>query len=73
MRAQQATPDEVAAAFPSEMLQQVGYYGPAAGAAAAFRRLATGLDTALVRVVAARPGKAAVLATMQACRPALVT
>ena len=38
----------------------------------AFRRLAEGLDVAIVRVVAARPGLASVLAVLQACRPELV-
>jgi hypothetical protein len=47
----------------------VGYYGPAAGAAAAFRRLAVGLDVALVRIVPARPGLVSVLNTIRACRP----
>ena len=50
----------------------VGYYGPAAGAAAAFARLARGLDTAIVRVVPARPGVEAVLEVLDACRPELV-
>jgi len=72
MRQQGAAPDEVANAFPPEMLQQVGYYGTPEGAASAFRRLAQGLDVAIVRVVAARPGMASVLAVLQACRPALV-
>jgi alkanesulfonate monooxygenase SsuD/methylene tetrahydromethanopterin reductase-like flavin-dependent oxidoreductase (luciferase family) len=60
---------ELADAFPSELLQQVGYYGPADGAAAHFRRLAEGLDLAIVRVVPARPGPEAVAAMMRACRP----
>lgn len=69
MRASGATPDQVADAFPPELLRQVGYYGAAEGAATALRRLAQGLDVALVRVVAARPGCAAALAAMRACRP----
>ena len=44
----------------------------AEGAARAFSQLSKGLDTALVRVVAARPGVDSVLATMKACRPELV-
>jgi alkanesulfonate monooxygenase SsuD/methylene tetrahydromethanopterin reductase-like flavin-dependent oxidoreductase (luciferase family) len=72
MRQQGAAPDEVADAFPPELLKQVGYYGPPEGAAAAFRRLAEGLDVAIVRVVAARPGMASVRAVLQACRPELV-
>ena len=72
MRQQGATPDEVADAFPPELLRRVGYYGPPAGAAAAFRRLAAGLDVAIVRVVAARPGLASVRAALHACRPEVV-
>jgi alkanesulfonate monooxygenase SsuD/methylene tetrahydromethanopterin reductase-like flavin-dependent oxidoreductase (luciferase family) len=69
MRERGASLDEVADAFPPELLLSVGYYGPAAGAAAAFRRLSQGLDIAVVRVVAARPGVDSVLAVMEACRP----
>jgi hypothetical protein len=50
-----------------DLLKQVGYYGPAAGAGEAFRRLAQGLDTAVVRVVASRPGLDSVYAAMRAC------
>lgn len=63
---------EIIDAFPSELLRLVGYYGPAAGAAAAFRRLAEGLDVAIVRVVPARPGPEAIAAVMRACRLELV-
>jgi alkanesulfonate monooxygenase SsuD/methylene tetrahydromethanopterin reductase-like flavin-dependent oxidoreductase (luciferase family) len=69
MRRQGASTEEVADSFPPEMLKRVGYYGPAEGAAQAFQRLAEGLDVALVRVVAARPGIDSVLATMRACAP----
>jgi alkanesulfonate monooxygenase SsuD/methylene tetrahydromethanopterin reductase-like flavin-dependent oxidoreductase (luciferase family) len=69
MRQQGATADEVADAFPPELLKRVGYYGAPEGAAAAFRRLAEGLDVAIVRVVAARPGMASVCAVLNACRP----
>ena len=72
MRERGASPDEVADAFPPDLLRRVGYYGPAANAAAAFRDLAQGLDTAIVRVVAARPGPESVQAVMDSCRPALV-
>ena len=61
--------DRVAAAFPVEVLQQVGYFGPAEGASKAFRKLAEGLDAAVVRVVPARPGLDSVRAVMEACRP----
>ena len=69
MRRDGASPDEVAEAFPVEVLQRVGYYGPAAGAAAAFNKLSQGLDMAMVRVVSARPGLDSALATMRACTP----
>ncbi|MGE3271777.1 MAG: LLM class flavin-dependent oxidoreductase [Chloroflexota bacterium] len=56
--------------FPVDLAKLVGYFGPAAGAAGAFRRLAEGLDTAIVRVVAARPGNIdSVKAVMEACQP----
>ena len=61
--------DRVAEAFPVEVLRQVGYFGPAEGASEAFRNLAKGLDIAVVRVVAARPGLDSVRAVMEACRP----
>lgn len=66
-----ASQDELVEAFPRDLLKKVGYYGPAAGAATAFRQLARGLDVAIVRVVGSRPGPEAALATMEACRPEL--
>jgi alkanesulfonate monooxygenase SsuD/methylene tetrahydromethanopterin reductase-like flavin-dependent oxidoreductase (luciferase family) len=65
-----APESELIDAFPVELAKLVGYFGPADGAAAAFRRLAEGLDTAIVRVVAARPGQeASIRAVMEACQP----
>jgi hypothetical protein len=64
---------ELVAAVPDEMLNAVGYYGPAAGAPAAFARLSAGLDEAIVRVITARPGLEPVVAAMTALSPALVT
>jgi alkanesulfonate monooxygenase SsuD/methylene tetrahydromethanopterin reductase-like flavin-dependent oxidoreductase (luciferase family) len=64
-----ATEAELIDAFPLELAEMVGYFGPASGAGAAFRRLARGLDTAIVRVVAAGPGREAIAAVMEACRP----
>jgi alkanesulfonate monooxygenase SsuD/methylene tetrahydromethanopterin reductase-like flavin-dependent oxidoreductase (luciferase family) len=54
------------------LLLKVGYFGRPAGAAAHFRRLAEGLDTAMVRIIAARPGTDPVRLAMDACRPELV-
>ena len=66
-----AMPQLVAAA-PEEMLQAVGYYGPAAPAPAAFARLSAGLDEAIVRIVTARPGLEPVGAAMAALTPSLI-
>jgi alkanesulfonate monooxygenase SsuD/methylene tetrahydromethanopterin reductase-like flavin-dependent oxidoreductase (luciferase family) len=72
MRTDGSSRDDVANAFTPGLLRDVGYYGPAGGAAAEFKRLSQGLDTAVVRVVAARPGIESILAVMRACRPELV-
>jgi alkanesulfonate monooxygenase SsuD/methylene tetrahydromethanopterin reductase-like flavin-dependent oxidoreductase (luciferase family) len=72
MRRSGAGDEEVADAFPVELFRSVGYFGTADGAAKSFGRLAQGLDVAIVRVVGARAGVDTVLATMRACRPALV-
>ncbi len=72
MRTDGASRDEVAEAFPAEILLSVGYFGKADGAASAFARLSEGLDTAIVRVVAARPGVDSTLAVMRACKPDMV-
>jgi hypothetical protein len=65
-----ASEEELIEAFPVDLALLVGYFGPAAGAGPAFRRLAEGLDTAIVRVVAARPELESITAVMQACQPA---
>ena len=66
-----AMPELVAAAS-DEMLQAVGYYGPAAPAPAVFARLCAGLDEAIVRIVTARPGLEPVGAAMAALTPSLI-
>jgi hypothetical protein len=63
---------ELVTAAPDELLHAVGYYGPAAGAPAAFARLSAGLDETIVRVVTARPGPEPVSAAMAALTPALI-
>ena len=72
MRADGASRDEVAEAFPTNILNAVAYFGQADGAAAAFKRLSEGLDTSMVRVVAARPNLDSVRAVMEACAPAKI-
>ena len=69
MRTEGASRDDVADAFSPELLRTVGYYGNAAGAKAALSDLSRGLDTAIVRVVAARHGIESILAVMRACAP----
>ena len=69
MRRSGASADDVAAAASEKLLTRVGYYGNASGAKSAFEALADGLDTAIVRVVAAKPGLESVRAVMRACAP----
>jgi alkanesulfonate monooxygenase SsuD/methylene tetrahydromethanopterin reductase-like flavin-dependent oxidoreductase (luciferase family) len=57
---------------PDELLQAVGYYGPAAAAPAAYARLSAGLDETVVRIITARPGPEPVVAAMSALTPALI-
>ncbi len=67
-----AKEEELAEGLPPQLLLKTGYFGKPAGAAAHFRRLAEGLDVAIVRVVNARPGIEATRAVMRACAPAAV-
>jgi hypothetical protein len=66
-----AMPDLVAAAS-DELLQSVGYYGPAGPAPAALARFSAGLDEAIVRIITARPGLDPVVQAMAALTPALI-
>ncbi len=71
-RDQGAPLSELLDAIPDQMLQAVGYYGPAAAAPAAFARLSAGLDEAIVRVITARAGLEPVIQAMAALRPSLI-
>ena len=71
-RDQGATVSQLVDAVPEQMLQAVGYYGPAAAAPAAFARLSAGLDEAIVRVITARPGLEPVIQAMAALTPPLI-
>jgi alkanesulfonate monooxygenase SsuD/methylene tetrahydromethanopterin reductase-like flavin-dependent oxidoreductase (luciferase family) len=66
------TTSELVAAAPDEMLEAVGYYGPAGPAPAAFAQLSAGLDEAIVRIITARPGLEPVAAAMAALTPSLI-
>src|SRR5919199_968361 len=70
LRDRGASEDEIAAAFPEAPLRRLGAWGRPADAAAAFARLAQGLDIGIVRVVTARPGPDSARAVIRACAPA---
>jgi alkanesulfonate monooxygenase SsuD/methylene tetrahydromethanopterin reductase-like flavin-dependent oxidoreductase (luciferase family) len=57
-------------AFPERMLQGLGYFGPAPGAARALQRQVAGADIAVVRIVPAGPGPEPIVAILDACKPA---
>jgi hypothetical protein len=63
---------ELADAASDEMLLSVGYFGAPEGAAAAYAKLAEGLDETIVRIITARPGMEVVIETMEALTPALI-
>jgi alkanesulfonate monooxygenase SsuD/methylene tetrahydromethanopterin reductase-like flavin-dependent oxidoreductase (luciferase family) len=63
---------ELVAAAPEEMLQAVGYYGPAGPAPAAFARLSQGLDEVMVRIITTRPALEPVIQAMTALTPPLI-
>jgi alkanesulfonate monooxygenase SsuD/methylene tetrahydromethanopterin reductase-like flavin-dependent oxidoreductase (luciferase family) len=67
-----ATMPELVAAAPDEMLQAVGYYGPAGPAPSAFARLSAGLDEAIVRIISARSGLEPIMEAMAALTPSLI-
>jgi 5,10-methylenetetrahydromethanopterin reductase len=70
-RAAGATEDELAARFPDKFLRRVGYWGRPEKAREAFKKLASGLDIAIVRLVpAGRNDLAGARVAMEACAPA---
>ncbi len=69
MRLAGAGEPELLEAFPDALLSAVGVFGTPETALVAFEELARGLDTAIVRVVAAHPGIEAARAVMQSCAP----
>jgi alkanesulfonate monooxygenase SsuD/methylene tetrahydromethanopterin reductase-like flavin-dependent oxidoreductase (luciferase family) len=61
---------ELVDTVPADLLRRVGYFGHPSGLAAAFKKLAVGLDEAMVRLITVRPGDLeACLTTIRACRP----
>ena len=70
LRLKGASNDEIAEAFPENILRSVAYFGKADNASAEFQRLSEGLDNAIVRVVSSRPGTVeGTLEVMKACSP----
>ena len=63
---------ELVDAAPDELFHAVGYFGPAAAAAAAFARLSAGLDETIVRIITARPGPEPVIDAMTALTPSAI-
>jgi alkanesulfonate monooxygenase SsuD/methylene tetrahydromethanopterin reductase-like flavin-dependent oxidoreductase (luciferase family) len=64
-----ATREALADGFPDELLDAMGYYGPAAGAGPRLGVLSGGLDVAVVRLVSAGGGAPSARAAVDACRP----
>jgi alkanesulfonate monooxygenase SsuD/methylene tetrahydromethanopterin reductase-like flavin-dependent oxidoreductase (luciferase family) len=61
---------ELVDSVPQDLLLKVGYFGRAAGAAEAMRRLSQGLDEAMVRLITVSAGDLeACLSAVRACRP----
>jgi len=69
LRAMGTSDDELVEACPDRVLDRLGAYGRPTRALAAARRLAEGLDLAIVRIVSARPGIASARAALEACAP----
>jgi len=67
-----AAMEELVAVASDQMLESVGYFGPAAQAPAAFARLSAGLDEAIVRIVTVRPGLEAVVEALAAVTPSRI-
>jgi len=58
-------------AVPNDLMSAVGYFGPPEGAPEAFRRLARGLDTAVLRMITTAPGPEKVALALESVQPAL--
>jgi len=62
--------DDLIDALPIELMSAVGYFGRPEGAPEAFRRLARGLDTAVLRMITTAPGPARVALALESVQPA---
>ena len=64
-----ATEEKLIDEFPNDLALKVGYFGKAEGAVSHVRKLAVGLDTAIVRVVSARPDIDSTKIVVDTCKP----
>ena len=64
-----ATEEKLIDKFPSELALKVGYFGKADRASDHVKKLAVGLDTAIVRVVSARPEISSTKIVIDTCKP----
>jgi len=65
-----ASQTELIDALPDELMTAVGYFGRPEGAPEAFRRLARGLDTAVLRMITTAPGPEKVALALESVQPA---
>jgi alkanesulfonate monooxygenase SsuD/methylene tetrahydromethanopterin reductase-like flavin-dependent oxidoreductase (luciferase family) len=65
-----ASMPELIEALPEEVMSAVGYYGRPADAPDAFRRLAHGLDTGVLRMITTAPGPERVALALESVQPA---
>ena len=65
-----ASMHELIDAVPHELMSAVGYFGRPEGAPDAFRRLARGLDTAVLRMITTAPGPEKVALALESVQPA---
>jgi alkanesulfonate monooxygenase SsuD/methylene tetrahydromethanopterin reductase-like flavin-dependent oxidoreductase (luciferase family) len=69
LREQDVSRSQIIQALPERMLEALGYFGPAAGAANAIERHVGAADIAVVRIVPSRSGVDSYLAVLDACQP----
>jgi alkanesulfonate monooxygenase SsuD/methylene tetrahydromethanopterin reductase-like flavin-dependent oxidoreductase (luciferase family) len=68
-----ASMPELIDALPDEVMSAVGYFGRPEGAPEAFKRLARGLDTAVLRMITTAPGPEKVALALESVQPAFAT
>jgi hypothetical protein len=69
LRSEGASQEKLIDSFPDELALKVGYFGKPEGAKNHFIKLSEGLDTAIVRVVAAKPEINSTKIVIDTCKP----